>query len=69
MSPLILRWFSDSGDVGVITEVFAEGASEDAHASAVNDADAGEPCEEGAVEKAFDFTLSFIGGVADHIYL
>jgi hypothetical protein len=55
--------------VGVIAEVFAEGASEDAHASAVNDADAREPGEEGAVEKAFDFGLSLIGGASDHIDL
>ncbi len=69
LSALILRWFGDGGDVGVTAEVFAEGASEDAHASAVNDADARETGKEGAVEEAFDFGLGLIRGAADDIYL
>ena len=69
LSALVLRRFRDGCDVGVIAEVFAERASKDAHASAVNDADAWETGEEGAVEEAFDFGLSLIGGASDHIDL
>ena len=69
LSPLVLRWFSDGGDVGVIAEVFAQGAAEDSHASAVNDANARETSEEGAVKEAFNFGLGLIGGAADHIDL
>jgi hypothetical protein len=69
LAALILRWFRNGGDVGVIAEEFAEGASKDSHASAVNDADAWETGEEGAVEEAFDFGLSLIGGASDHIDL
>ena len=42
LSALVLRWFSDGGDVWVIAEVFTQSAAENAHASAVNDADARE---------------------------
>src|SRR6266404_1203547 len=69
LSALVLRRFSDGCDVGVIAEIFAEGASKDAHASAMNNADAWETGEEGAVEEAFDFGLSLIGGASDHIDL
>jgi len=69
LSALVLRWFGDAGDVGMIAKVFAEGAAEDSHAGAVNDADARKPGEEGAVEEPFDFGLSLIGSASDHIYL
>ena len=40
LSALVLRRFRDGGDVRMMAEVFAEGATKDAHASAVDDADA-----------------------------
>jgi hypothetical protein len=66
---LVLRWFGNAGDVGMIAEVFAEGAAENAHARAMNDPNARKAGKEGAVEEPFDFGLSFIGGAADHIDL
>ena len=39
LTALVLRWFGDGGDVGVVTEIFAQGAAEDTHAGAVNEAD------------------------------
>ena len=69
MAALILRGFGDGGDVGVAAEVFAQSAAEDAHAGAVDDADAGEAGEEGAVEEAFDFGLGLVGGAADDVDL
>ena len=69
LAALVLRWFGDGGDVGMAAEVFAQGAAEDAHASAVDDADAREAGEEGAVEEAFDFGLGFVGGAADDVDL
>src|ERR1700716_3924602 len=69
LSALVLRRFSDRGDVGMIAQIFTEGAAEDAHAGAVNDTDAWETGEEGAVEEPFDFGLSLISGASDHIDL
>src|SRR4030081_3685399 len=65
LSALVLRRFSDRGDVGMIAQIFTEGAAEDAHAGAVNDTDAWETGEEGAVEEPFHFGLSLIRGASD----
>src|SRR5882757_3779540 len=61
LAALVLWRFGDGGDVGMIAEIFAEGAAEDTHAGAVNDTDARDAGEEGAVEEAFNFGLSLIG--------
>ena len=50
--------------MGVVAEVFAEGAAEDAHAGAVDDADAREAGQEGSVEEALDFGVGLVGGAA-----
>ena len=71
-----LRWrrrrpdfggLGDSDDLGVGFQVLAEGAAEDAHAGAVDDADVGESGEEGAVDKLFDLGGGFINVAADDV--
>ncbi len=69
LAAFVLWGLGDGGDVGVAAEVFAEGAAEDAHAGAVDDADARKAGEEGAVEEAFDFGLGFVRGAADDVDL
>ena len=69
LAALVLRRFGDAGDVRMIAEIFAEGAAKDAHAGAVNDADARETGEEGAVEEAFDLVVGLVGGAADDVDL
>ncbi len=64
-----LGGFFDSGDVRVAAQVFAEGAAEDAHAGAVDDADAGQAGEEGLVQILFEFVGGFIYGAADQVDL
>ena len=56
-----------SDDLGVVFEVFAEGAAEDAHAGAVDDADVGESGEEGAVEELFQLGGGFVDVAADDV--
>jgi hypothetical protein len=68
-SALILRRLGDGGDVRMAAQVFAQSAAQDAHASAVDDANAWEPGEEGAVKEAFDFGLGFVGRAADDVDL
>lgn len=53
--------------MGVAFEIFAEGAAEDAHAGAVNDADAGEAGEEGLIDVAFDLAFGFVGSATDDV--
>jgi hypothetical protein len=48
---LVLRRFGHSDYLGVALEVLAEGAAEDSHAGAVDDADVGESGEEGTVHE------------------
>ncbi len=69
LAALVLGRFGDGGDVGVAAEVFAQGAAQDAHAGAVDDADAGQAGEEGAVEETFDLGLGLVGGAADDVDL
>ena len=66
---MILWRLGDGGDVGVALEIIAQGAAEDAHAGAVDDADAGQPCEEGAVDEPLDLLLGLVGGTADDVNL
>ena len=69
LAALVLGGFGEGGDVGVGFEELAQRAAEHAHARAVDDADAGQPGEEGAVDVAFDFLLGFVGGAADDVDL
>ena len=55
LAALVLRGLGDGGDMGMVAEIFAQSAAKDAHAGAVDDADAREAGEEGAVEEALDF--------------
>jgi len=67
LAALVLRWFRNVCDVRMTAKVFAQGAAQNAHASAVHDADAGQAGEEGAVDESLDFGLSFVGGTTDDI--
>ena len=58
---------SDGGDVRVALEVFAQGAAKDAHASAVDDADARQASEKGLVDVAFDLAFGLVGGAANNV--
>jgi len=69
LAALVVWGFGDGGDVGVVAEELAEGAAEDAHAGAVDDADARQAGEEGAVEEAGDFVFGLVGGAADDVDL
>ena len=69
LAALVEGWLGDGGDVGVALEVFAEGAAENAHAGAVDDADAGEAGEEGLVDVALDLGFGLVGGAADDVEL
>ena len=53
----------------MLLQQLAQGFAEDAHAAAVDDADAREPGEEGAVDKFFDFAAGLIDGLADNVDL
>ena len=48
-------------------EVLAESFSQDAHATAVDDADSGHSGEEGAVDEFFYFAGGFVDGASDDI--
>jgi hypothetical protein len=54
-----------AGDEGVGAEVFGDGAFEDAHAVAVDDADAVDGGEGGGVDEFFDSVDGFFGALAD----
>ena len=69
LAAFVLGGFGEGGDVGVGFEELAEGAAENAHAGAVDDADAGQAGEEGAVDVAGDFVLGFLGAAADDVDL
>ena len=69
LAALVEGGFGDGGDVRVALEVVAEGAAENAHARAVDDADAGETGEEGLVDVALDFGLGFVRCAADDVEL
>ncbi len=64
---LVLRRFGYADYLGMGFEVFAEGAAEDSHAGAVDDADMGESGEEGAVYELFDLGGGFIDVAADDV--
>ena len=51
----------------MVLEKLAEGFAEDSHAAAVDNADAGESGEEGAVYEFFDFAGSVVDGLADYV--
>ena len=55
------------GYVRVLLEHLAEGFAEDAHAAAVDDADAREAGEEGAVDESFDFAAGLVDGLSDDV--
>ncbi len=69
LSALVLGRLGDRGDVRMVAEKFSQCTTEDAHASAVDDADARQPCEEGAIEEALDFGLGLVCGAADYVDL
>ena len=51
----------------MLLQELAEGFAEDAHAAAVDDADARESGEEGAVDELFDFAGGVVDCVADDV--
>ena len=51
----------------MLLQHLAEGLAEDAHAAAMDDADARKPGEEGAVDEFFNFCGSLIDGLTDHV--
>jgi hypothetical protein len=69
LSALVLGGLGDGGDVRVVAEVFAQGAAQDTHARAVDDADAGQAGEERSVYEALYFGLGLVGGAADYVDL
>ena len=69
LAAFIVGGFRDGCYVGVFGEELAEGAAEDAHAYAVDDADAGQAGEKGAFDEAVNFALGFVGGAADDVDL
>ena len=64
-----LGWLLDAGDVGMRAEIFAQGATQHAHAGAMNDADTRQTGEKGTVEILRQLVGSFIDGEADEIDL
>lgn len=64
-----MRGFGYGFDVGMLLEGLAQGFAEDAHAAAVDDADARESGEESAVDEFFDFARGVVDGVADDVDL
>src|SRR5215472_14016772 len=65
----VLRRFGDRGDVGVLLEHLPQGLAQDAHAAAVDDADARESGEKGAVDELFDFARGVVDGLSNDIDL
>ena len=65
----VLRGFDDRRDVGMLLQHLAQSFAEDAHAAAVNHADARKPGEESAVDELFDFAAGLVDGLADHVDL
>lgn len=57
-----------AGDEGVVAEVLGDGAFEDAHAVAVDDADAVDGGERGGVDELVDGFDGFFGALADDDY-
>lgn len=51
----------------MLLKQLAEGFAEDAHAAAVNHADARQACKKCAVDELFDFLGGFVDGLADYI--
>jgi hypothetical protein len=51
----------------MLLQELAKGFAEDSHAAAVDNADAGESGEEGAVYEFFDFAGSVVDGLADYV--
>ena len=70
LATFVLWGFGDGGDVGVGLEEFADAATEDAGTVAVDDADAGEAGEEGAVEVFLELSgRASVDGAADEVDL
>jgi len=63
----ILRRLGDGGDVRMLLQHLAQGFAQDAHAAAVDDADAWQSGEEGAVDEFLDFTGSVVDGLSDNV--
>src|SRR5580658_9520794 len=53
----------------VLAQEVSQGAAEHAHANAVNDADAWQASEKGALDEALDLGLGFVGCAADDVDL
>ena len=66
-SALVLGGFDDGGHVRMLLQHLPERLAENAHAAAVNDADARESGEERAIDKFLDFGGGLIDGLANHI--
>jgi hypothetical protein len=66
-SAFVLWGLGNRGDMRMLLEVLAEGFAENAHAAAMDDADAGKSCEEGTVDELLDFACGFVDGAADHV--
>ena len=69
LAAFVVGRLGDGDDVRVLAQEVSEGAAEHAHADAVDDADAREAGEEGALDEALDFGLGFVGGAADDVDL
>ncbi len=67
MAAFVLGGFGEGGYVGVALEEFADAAAEDAGTVSVDDADAGEAGQEGAVEIFFEIFGGFVDGAADEV--
>ena len=66
-SAFVLRGLGHGDYVRVLLQELAEGFAEDAHAAAVNDADARESGEEGAVDELFDLGGGFVDVAANDV--
>ena len=69
LAALVIGRFGDGDNVRMFAEELAEGAAEDAHAGAMDDADVGQSSEEGLVEEAGDLVFGFVGGTANDVDL
>ena len=69
LATFVLGGFSDIGYVGMGLEEFANTAAEDAGAVAVDDADARQAGEEGAVKIRLQLLRGLVDGAADEVDL
>ena len=69
LAAFVVGRLGDGDDVRVLAQEVAQRAAQHAHADAVDDADARQAGEEGALDEALDFGLGFVGGAADDVDL